>query len=226
MVANGGAYAVVTGTGMSTEIGIINAGVQEASVSAGAIKTPLAQKLDEFGNQLTKIIGGICLVVWVSSIPKFNSPAFGGSWMKGAVYHTKVVPWCIIPTTHSLIHFHTSFYILNPPLSFTSLYYLPPSTNHPLSPPPLPSSTIPFLLSPSPQGGCSTWGGGHPRGSTRRHHPMLIPRHQTNGTKKCYRTKTSFRRDIRMYLSDLHRQNRHAHHQPNDRQIVGYFFGI
>ena len=35
MVANGGAYAVVTGTGMATEIGIINAGVQEASVSAG-----------------------------------------------------------------------------------------------------------------------------------------------------------------------------------------------
>ena len=38
MVANGGAYAVVTGTGMATEIGIINAGVQEASVSAGVFE--------------------------------------------------------------------------------------------------------------------------------------------------------------------------------------------
>ena len=90
MVASGGAYALVTGTGMATEIGAINAGVQEASLSAGATKTPLAQKLDEFGDQLTKIIGSICLVVWLFSIPKFNSPAFGGSWVKGAVFHTKI----------------------------------------------------------------------------------------------------------------------------------------
>ena len=88
MVANGGAFAVVTGTGMASEIGTINAGVQEAGTHP--IKTPLAQKLDEFGDQLTKIIGGICLVVWMTSIPKFNSPAFGGSWVKGMVYHTKI----------------------------------------------------------------------------------------------------------------------------------------
>ena len=80
MVANGGCYAVVVGTGKSTEIGKINAGVIAASVNT--IKTPLAQKLDEFSAQLTKIIGVICVTVWIVSIPKFGSPVFG-SWMRG-----------------------------------------------------------------------------------------------------------------------------------------------
>ena len=84
MVANGGAYAVVTGTGMGTEIGKINAGVIAASVIT--VKTPLTQKLDDFSSQLTKIIGGICVVVWMVSIPKFGSPVFG-SWMRGGCFH-------------------------------------------------------------------------------------------------------------------------------------------
>jgi P-type Ca2+ transporter type 2C len=80
MVANGGCYAVVIGTGASTEIGKINAGVIAASVTS--VKTPLTQKLDHFSTQLTRIIGVICTIVWVVSIPKFGSPAFG-SWMRG-----------------------------------------------------------------------------------------------------------------------------------------------
>ena len=80
MVANGGCYAVVVNTGTTTEIGKINAGVIAASITT--IKTPLAQKLDEFSAQLTKIIGFICATVWIVSIPKFGSPVFG-SWMRG-----------------------------------------------------------------------------------------------------------------------------------------------
>ena len=81
------ARKVVVGTGMRTEIGKISQGVQAAKEET--TKTPLAQKLDEFGDQLTNIIGVICLGVWCVSIPKFKSDVFGGSWLRGALYHLK-----------------------------------------------------------------------------------------------------------------------------------------
>lgn len=52
-------------------------------------KTPLGQKLDEFGESLTKIIGIICVAVWVVSIPKWSDPTFQNTW-KGAIYYAKV----------------------------------------------------------------------------------------------------------------------------------------
>jgi P-type E1-E2 ATPase len=86
LVTGGACYAVVVGTGGATEIGMINAGVQAAKEDH--TKTPLAQKLDEFGAQLTKLIGGICVLVWVMSMSKFNNPIFS-SWAQGAVYYAK-----------------------------------------------------------------------------------------------------------------------------------------
>lgn len=111
MVTNGGCYAVrylnylvmyqlllqsrplywfkmVVGTGSNSEIGKINQGVQLAKQESS--KTPLTLKLDEFGDQLTKIVGFICLLVWGVCIPKFSSDAFGGSWARGALYHAKI----------------------------------------------------------------------------------------------------------------------------------------
>eukprot|EP01038_Epipyxis_sp_PR26KG_P009613 gene9613-12945_t len=87
MVTNGGCYVVVTNTGRTAEIGLINAGVQQAS--ADHMKTPLAEKLDEFGSQLTKIIGGICVAVWLLSIPKFSNPIFK-SKLQGGLYYAKI----------------------------------------------------------------------------------------------------------------------------------------
>ena len=87
VVTNGGCYVLVTNTGAVTEIGAINAGVQAAKEEQ--VKTPLAIQLDEFGIQLTKIIGSICVVVWLASIPQFGNEIFG-SWMRGAVYHAKI----------------------------------------------------------------------------------------------------------------------------------------
>jgi len=87
MVTGGSAIAVVTATGMRTEMGKISAGVQEAKLEEE--KTPLEQKLDEFGGRLTWIIGGICAVVWAINIPHFDDPVFG-SWAKGAIYHAKI----------------------------------------------------------------------------------------------------------------------------------------
>ena len=50
-VASGKARGVVIGTGMKTEIGKISKGISEEE----DVKTPLQVKLDEFGQQLSKV---------------------------------------------------------------------------------------------------------------------------------------------------------------------------
>ncbi len=83
----GSGVGVVVRTGMETEIGKIQKGVTEAKEED--VKTPLAMKLDEFGEQLTAIISVICLVVWVVSIPKFSDATFKNP-LEGAIYYAKV----------------------------------------------------------------------------------------------------------------------------------------
>lgn len=87
LVTAGAAYALVVGTGAATEIGMINAGVQSAKEID--TKTPLAEQLDAFAHDLTKLVGVICLAVWCLSIPKFGRGAFATRW-HGAVYYAKV----------------------------------------------------------------------------------------------------------------------------------------
>ncbi len=87
MVTSGTGRAVVVQTGMDTQMGKIQKGVTQAK--AEQPKTPLAIKLDEFGSTLTKIIGVICLAVWIISIPKMDDPSFSNSW-EGAIYYAKV----------------------------------------------------------------------------------------------------------------------------------------
>merc|ERR1712198_518466 len=85
-VAAGKARGVVIGTGASTAIGRIRTEMVETE----EMKTPLQQKLDEFGEQLSKVITLICIAVWAINIGHFNDPAHGGSWVKGAVYYFKI----------------------------------------------------------------------------------------------------------------------------------------
>jgi len=52
-------------------------------------KTPLNQKLDEFGDLLTQVITGICVLVWVMNYNQFFDPVFGG-FFKGCIYYLKI----------------------------------------------------------------------------------------------------------------------------------------
>jgi len=86
-ISGGKAIGVVTTTGMSTEIGKIQSAVQEAAEDTE--KTPLNQKLDEFGDMLTNVITGICVLVWVMNFNQFFDPVFGGVF-KGCIYYLKI----------------------------------------------------------------------------------------------------------------------------------------
>lgn len=85
-IASGKALGIVIGTGIETAIGKIRTEMAETE----EVKTPLQQKLDEFGEQLSKVITLICIAVWAINIGHFNDPAHGGSWIKGAIYYFKI----------------------------------------------------------------------------------------------------------------------------------------
>lgn len=61
-------------TGVNTEIGKI----RDQMAATEQDKT-LWQKLDEFGEQLSKVISLICVAVWLINIGHFNDPRTWGS---------------------------------------------------------------------------------------------------------------------------------------------------
>eukprot|EP00918_Siedleckia_nematoides_P053959 GHVU01117916.1.p1 GENE.GHVU01117916.1~~GHVU01117916.1.p1 ORF type:complete len:1010 (+),score=272.33 GHVU01117916.1:859-3888(+) len=86
-IANGHALGVVTATGMLTEIGNIQAAVEDAGDDEE--QTPLAIKVDEFGQQLSKVIAVICILVWIINFKNFSDPAHGG-FVGGSIYYFKI----------------------------------------------------------------------------------------------------------------------------------------
>merc|ERR1719157_481352 len=86
-VSNGQGHGIVVGTGMKTEIGKIQSAVKEAAEDEE--QTPLQQKLDEFGNTLARMIGVICVVVWLINYKHFFDPIHGGA-LRGCIYYFKI----------------------------------------------------------------------------------------------------------------------------------------
>lgn len=86
-VINGKSFCLVCNTGVHTEIGKIQKGVEKAQQEEE--KSPLTKKIDEFGRYLTYGIGFICVIVWVMNIPNFSDPLHG-STLRGAVYYLKI----------------------------------------------------------------------------------------------------------------------------------------
>jgi Ca2+-transporting ATPase len=68
IVTFGRGRALVTGTGMETEIGRIAGMIQETEVE----KTPLQKKLAEFGKQLGLLAIGVCLLIFVVGLLRGN----------------------------------------------------------------------------------------------------------------------------------------------------------
>eukprot|EP00762_Andalucia_godoyi_P005447 ANDGO_08432.mRNA.1 Calcium-transporting ATPase sarcoplasmic/endoplasmic reticulum type len=84
-IVYGSGIAVVVATGMNCELGKIQQDVEDV----GANKTPLQEKLDEFGEDLAKYIMYICIAVWVLNVNHFWDPSHGGV-LRGAVYYFKI----------------------------------------------------------------------------------------------------------------------------------------
>ncbi|KAG6888489.1 hypothetical protein C0995_007915 [Termitomyces sp. Mi166 len=84
-VVNGNAKAVVVFTGQKTAIGDIHKSI----TSQISEKTPLKRKLDDFGDQLAKVITVICILVWLVNIRHFWDPSHHGA-IKGAIYYFKI----------------------------------------------------------------------------------------------------------------------------------------
>lgn len=82
----GNARGVVVGTGLKTAIGRI----RDDMASTESERSPLQQKLDEFGTLLSKVIGVICILVWAININHFGDESHGGNVFKGAVYYFKI----------------------------------------------------------------------------------------------------------------------------------------
>ncbi|BEI82517.1 hypothetical protein CcaverHIS002_0303850 [Cutaneotrichosporon cavernicola] len=85
-VVNGAAHALVVFTGEKTALGSIH---QSISADDEDEKTPLKRKLDDFGDQLAKVISVICLLVWLVNIRHFGDASHRG-WLKGAIYYLKI----------------------------------------------------------------------------------------------------------------------------------------
>lgn len=89
LITRGSGCALVVRTGTATQIGKIQSTLFKAQSETEERKTPLGQQLDQFGTALSYIIGLICVVVWVTSVPRFSDSAFN-SWLEGAIYYAKV----------------------------------------------------------------------------------------------------------------------------------------
>ena len=85
-VVNGACKALVVATGSNTALGAIHTSISDDQEEE---KTPLKRKLDDFGEQLAKVISVICILVWLVNIRHFSDPSHHG-WLKGAVYYLKI----------------------------------------------------------------------------------------------------------------------------------------
>merc|ERR1719223_1225758 len=87
IVSSGTAVGVVAYTGMKTAIGSVHSEVQAAEKEES--KTPLEEKVDNFGDTLAKVIFAICAIVWIINYKHFFDPVHG-SFLRGCIYYFKI----------------------------------------------------------------------------------------------------------------------------------------
>ena len=84
-VTIGKAICLVTDVGVNTNIGKIHSTI----TSAEEERSPLKIQLDEFGDELAKVITVVCILVWAINVRHFNDPSHGGL-LKGMIYYFKI----------------------------------------------------------------------------------------------------------------------------------------
>ena len=91
-ITNGTVVCIVTNIGMDTELGKIQAQIQDASLEN--YDSPLSRKLEEFSDGLTKCVGTICVIVWLVNYKYFltwdNNGALSINFEQ-ATYYFKVL---------------------------------------------------------------------------------------------------------------------------------------
>jgi Ca2+-transporting ATPase len=87
IVNYGSAEGVVCFTGMKTAIGRVQKEVSEAAEEEE--DTPLKQKLDDFGEKLSYLIGAVCFIVWIMNYNNFFDEIHGSA-VKGCIYYFKI----------------------------------------------------------------------------------------------------------------------------------------
>lgn len=83
----GSAEGIVVFTGMKTAIGRVQKEVSEAAEEEE--DSPLKQKLDDFGEKLSYMIGAVCFIVWIMNYNNFFDEIHGSA-LKGCIYYFKI----------------------------------------------------------------------------------------------------------------------------------------
>jgi len=86
-ISTGEALAIVVGTGEHSQLGKIKLQIEKADEEVK--KTPLKEKLDQFGTTLSWIIMVICVLSWLVNFHNFFDPIHGNPF-RGAIYYFKI----------------------------------------------------------------------------------------------------------------------------------------
>lgn len=86
-ITTGEATGIVVGTGENSQLGKIKLQIEKADEEGK--KTPLKEKLDQFGTTLSWIIMVICVLSWLVNFHNFFDPIHGNPF-RGAVYYFKI----------------------------------------------------------------------------------------------------------------------------------------
>ena len=90
LLTRGRAVTVVCGTGRRTQLGgMMKDLTTEDGLDMDEYKSPMKDKLDEFGETLSKLIFAACLLVWLINVRHFSDPERGG-FIRGAIYYFKI----------------------------------------------------------------------------------------------------------------------------------------
>ncbi len=87
LVSKGKGIGVCIATGMNSEMGAIQKGIQDAAKDSE--DTPLKKKIKEFGDQLALAIFILCGLIWGVNFHNFFDPAYSSPWI-GALCYFKI----------------------------------------------------------------------------------------------------------------------------------------